>query len=146
MVVSGRIAVMLDGKIAQLDSPETLYNAPSRRLSRVSSAAFRSYPASWTAAFSAIKPNRWCGILPRVRPRWSSAPKMPGRATLTPTRLIASVRSAAYQGQCWSLTVEIAGQAILLDWPGSARPADRLAFSSPPDRCRLLPVVPALTR
>jgi ABC-type Fe3+/spermidine/putrescine transport system ATPase subunit len=144
MAVSDRIAVMRAGEIAQLDTPETLYNAPAT-----------PFVASFIGGFSLLQGmgeggsfhiEGWCLNLPAgpgpavlvIRPE-DARPAADHPAI----RLIAKVRSAAYQGRCWRLTVDIAGQIIRLDWPGAARPGDWLEFSLPPDRCRLLALDPA---
>ncbi|MEI6098185.1 MAG: ABC transporter ATP-binding protein [Alphaproteobacteria bacterium] len=145
MAVSDRIAVMREGEIAQLDTPETLYNAPAT-----------PFVASFIGGFSLL-PGQAQGGMFLVDGQTLTLPGTTGPvvlvirpedacpATLHPaTRLIAKVLHAAYQGRCWRLTVEIAGQILRLDWPNTARPGDQLEFSLPPDRCLLLPIpIPA---
>ncbi|MGV8988768.1 MAG: ABC transporter ATP-binding protein [Cypionkella sp.] len=158
MAVSDRIAVMRDGEIAQLDTPQTLYNAPATPFvasfiggfsllpGMVQGGAFRfggsaiALSSMAASPLSSALPHSRTGAVLVIRPE-DARP-----ATLHPaTRLIALVRSTAYQGRCWRLLVEIAGRTIRLDWPGPERPGDRLEFSLPPDRCLLLPADPALT-
>ncbi len=139
MAVSDRIAVMREGEIAQLERPEILYNEPAT-----------PFVASFIGGFSLLKGMGEGGTF-HIEGWGLNLPAAPGPHVLVirpedarpasdhpATRLIAKVRSAAYQGRCWRLTVDIAGQIIRLDWPGSARPGDWLEFSLPPDRCRLL--------
>ncbi len=146
MAASDRIAVMREGEIAQFDTPETLYTAPAT-----------PFVASFIGGFSLLHGMSEGGTF-HVEGWGLNLPSLPGPAILVirpedarpamdhpATRLIAKVRNAAYQGRCWRLTVDIAGQTIRLDWPGPVQPGDWLEFSLPPDRCRLLPIDPAPT-
>lgn len=137
--VSDRIAVMQDGRIAQLDTPQTLNDAPAT-----------PFVASFIGGFSLVPGQGQAGSF-RVSGQSLALPGTPGpmllvirpedarEADLHPqTRLIATVRSAVYQGRCWRLAVTLADQTIRLDWPKPATPGQTLAFSLPPDHCRLL--------
>lgn len=44
------------------------------------------------------------------------------------------VVSAAYQGRCWRLGLEIGPARVRLDWPQRAAPGETLAFSLPLSR------------
>ncbi len=140
MAVSDRIAVMRSGEIAQLDRPETLYNAPAT-----------PFVASFIGGFSLLHGHGARGMFQAGDAVLNlPAPAGPAVLVIRPedahpygkypaTGLTGRVISAAYQGRCWRLSVSIAGCTIRLDWPCAAETGKDLQFSLPPDRCCILP-------
>ncbi|MBI1218954.1 MAG: ATP-binding cassette domain-containing protein [Rhodobacteraceae bacterium] len=142
MAVTDRIAVMREGTIAQFDTPERIYEAPADPFvasfiggfslleGRIEAGHFR--PAAEAATLCTPSPLNGPGVLV-IRPEDARA------AHAHPeTRLSGRVASAAYQGRCWRLGLEIGGARIRLDWPERVNPGETLAFSLPPDRCVVL--------
>jgi ABC-type Fe3+/spermidine/putrescine transport system ATPase subunit len=142
MAVTDRIAVMREGTIAQFDTPERIHEAPADAFvasfiggfcllaGRASAGRFR--PAATETELRTTSPHQGEGLLV-IRPEDARD------AALHPEcRLNGRVASAAYHGRCWRLGVEIGATRIRLDWPSRVAPGDTLAFSLPPDRCRIL--------
>jgi ABC-type Fe3+/spermidine/putrescine transport system ATPase subunit len=139
--VSDRIAVMRTGEIAQCDRPEVLYDRPET-----------PFVASFIGGFSLLggRSDRNAFLI-GPQTIHSSAPEGPSVLVVRPEdarpaeshpeiRLQGRVQSAAFQGRCWRLVVEVEGQMVRLDWPTSAEVGSAFGFSLPPDRCRLLPL------
>ena len=142
MAVTDRIAVMREGTIAQFDTPERIYEAPAD-----------AFVASFIGGFSLLNGQIAAG---QFRPeatetdlQTDSAIRGRGVLVIRPedargagahpeTQLTGRVASAAYQGRCWRLGVDVGPARIRLDWPERVEPGAALAFSLPPDRCVVL--------
>lgn len=144
MAVTDRIAVMREGTIAQFDTPERIYEAPAD-----------PFVASFIGGFSLLagrieaghfRPDHFADGAPLRTPSPLSGP---GVLVIRPedaraahahpeTRLTGRVASAAYQGRCWRLGLDIGGTRVRLDWPERVSLGESLAFSLPPDRCVVL--------
>lgn len=143
MAVSDRIAVMRKGEIAQLDTPERIYEAPAN-----------PFVAAFIGGFSLLPGEAADGYFrmdgaegPPVRAKG----QISGRAVLVvrpedirsadvhpENQLIATVLTRAYQGRCWRLELGLGRHRIRIDWPQGPAPGTELPVSLPPDRCVLL--------
>jgi ABC-type Fe3+/spermidine/putrescine transport system ATPase subunit len=143
MAVSDRIAVMRAGSVAQFDTPQRIYEAPSD-----------SFVANFIGGFSLV-PGRIAGGLFRidrseaVTLRTTSTLFGEGLLVLRPedarpagsfpgNALKGVVQSRAFQGRCWRLGVSIGAHKVRLDWPDGPAVGSALEFSLPPDRCTIL--------
>lgn len=143
MAVSDRIAVMRDGEIAQLDTPQIIYERPvngfvagfiggfSLLAGRAAGGVF-VVPASEAQSLRTPGAHDGAGLLV-VRPE-DARPA----AAFPDNRLGGKVVSRAFQGRCWRLAVEIGDTRLRIDWPEPAEIGATLAFSLPPDRCVVL--------
>ena len=143
MAVSDRIAVMREGVIAQLDTPQAIYERPAN-----------SFVASFIGGFSLLGGRAVRGMF-AVAAAEPQALRTPGAsdgagmlvvrpedarpaAEFPDNRLSGKVVSRAFQGRCWRLAVEIGEARLRLDWPEPAEIGVTLAFSLPPERCVVL--------
>jgi len=143
MAVSDRIAVMRAGKIAQFDTPRTIYEAPAN-----------SFVASFIGGFSVVYGEVHDELF-RIRDcnaetvRTPGAPSGQGMLVVRPedarpagaypgNRLQGRVLSRTFQGRCWRLAVDLGTQRVRLDWPEAPPVGASFAFSLPPERCVVL--------
>lgn len=143
MAVSDRIAVMREGTIAQLDTPERLYEAPAN-----------AFVAGFLGGFSLL-PGISDGQTFRLDGAESQIIRqkndLTGRAYLVvrpedvgsvtksaKNKLRGIVTSCNYQGRCWRLTLQVSGKPVRLDWPESRDLGSELVFSLPPERSLLV--------
>jgi len=143
MAVSDRIAVMRSGVIAQLDTPQSIYERPAD-----------TFVASFIGGFSLLRGSTDSGFF---KPASDAGPKIlaigatrgPGTLVVRPedarpasafpgNQLTGQVLSRAFQGRCWRLVVTLGGQQLRLDWPEAAAVGSDLPFSLPPERCLVL--------
>jgi ABC-type Fe3+/spermidine/putrescine transport system ATPase subunit len=140
MAVSDRIAVMREGVMAQLDTPEKLYNEPAN-----------SFVASFIGGFSLLPGksdgNRFmvdgseaqsleikthvhgnCFLV--VRPEDARAVSNGVR-----NHFYGTVTSSTFQGRCWRLTVEVDNKSLRIDWPHKAQIGSVFKFNLDPQRC-----------
>jgi iron(III) transport system ATP-binding protein len=142
MAVSDRIAVMREGRIAQLDTPEAIYRAPAD-----------SFVARFIGGFSLLSGYAGDGNFMAVESTVSIKVQSNARGesvlVIRPedarpvdahpeSRLDGTVLSTTYQGRCWRVLVGIGAQKIRLDWPEAPRVGTQLSFSLPPDRSVVL--------
>jgi ABC-type Fe3+/spermidine/putrescine transport system ATPase subunit len=143
MAVSDRIAVMRDGRIAQLDTPRAIYEQPADSFVAGFIGGFSVVPGTvrdgqFSVLGAAADSLRTPGARPGdgmlvVRPEDARpAEAHPGN------RLQGKVLSSAFQGRCWRLAVELGPQRVRLDWPEAPPIGSSLAFSLPPERCIVL--------
>ena len=143
MAVSDRIAVMREGTIAQLDTPERLYEAPAN-----------AFVAGFLGGFSLL-PGVSDGQLFRLDGSGNQIIRqkneLSGRAFLVvrpedasplsksaKNKIKGVVKSCNYQGRCWRLTLDVSGKPVRLDWPQSRDLGSELEFSLPPERSLLV--------
>ncbi len=141
MALSDRIAVMREGTIAQFDTPERLYEAPAS-----------PFVAGFIGGFSLLE-GRIEGGRFRAPGTGAGLPACagpgPGVLVIRPedarpasdhpdVHLSGRVVSAAYQGRCWRLGLDIGPARVRLDWPHRVAPGETLTFSLPPSRCVVL--------
>ena len=145
MAVSDRVAVMRAGMIAQLDTPQRIYEAPAD-----------SFVASFIGGFSVVSGEVRNGLFKIVDTdaiplRTPGACAGKGMLVVRPedarpadaypdNRLQGRVLSSAFQGRCWRLAVELdlGPQRVRLDWSESRPIGAPLVFSLPPERCVVL--------
>ena len=145
MAVSDRVAVMCAGEIAQFDRPEILYRFPAT-----------PFVASFIGGFSLLSGYgeefgfRVAGEFLELDAPIGPAvlvvrPEDASHADLHPAaRLSGRIRSAAFQGRCWRLAVEVANDVLKLDWPSYVPAGEAFQFSLPPACCRILPAHPEI--
>ncbi|MDP8996339.1 MAG: ABC transporter ATP-binding protein [Pseudomonadota bacterium] len=143
MAVSDRIAVMREGTIAQLDTPERLYEAPANAFVAGFLCGFSLLPGNSDGKRFRIdgsgdqiisQKNNFVGkAFLVVRPEDASPVT---RSTKNQLRGI--VTSSTYQGRCWRLTLHISNKTVRLDWPQSIEVGSELAFELPMNRCLLV--------
>ncbi|MCM2294668.1 ABC transporter ATP-binding protein [Allorhizobium sp. BGMRC 0089] len=144
MAVSDRIAVMRKGEIAQLDTPERIYEAPAN-----------AWVAAFIGGFSLVPGEALEGYF-RIEgtegPALTAKGRVCGKAVLVvrpedikpadvhpQNQLNATVLTRAYQGRCWRLELKLGQHRIRIDWPEGPMPGTELPISLPPDRLLLLP-------
>jgi len=142
MAVSDRIAVMRNGVIAQLDTPQAIYDRPAD-----------PFVASFIGGFSLLRGHTGDGLfrLPEGAVEGIRADNVasgPGILVIRPedarptgvhqTHLRGRVLSRAFQGRCWRLVVALGSQNVRLDWPEPPPIGSELGFSLPPERCLIL--------
>lgn len=144
MAVTDRIAVMREGMIAQFDTPQRIYEAPSNSfvanfiggfslLPGVIEAGHFQLEQSDAAPIKTASHQTGVGVLV-IRPEDGKP------ATTHPQSILrGKVHSSAYQGRCWRLGLEIANTRVRLDWPEPVAVGTLFEFSVPPERCLVLP-------
>jgi ABC-type Fe3+/spermidine/putrescine transport system ATPase subunit len=149
MALSDRMAVINDGRILQVGTPDELYHRPSAAFV----ASFLGGVNLITGALSTIAGDTVFsaeGLSVRVvngaRPASSAMalllrPEDAAPAERYPqNRLAGQVRSCSFIGRCWRIGIDVAGHQLRLDWPGRVQLGDLLAFSVSPERCTLVPL------
>jgi ABC-type Fe3+/spermidine/putrescine transport system ATPase subunit len=143
MAVSDRIAVMRAGVIAQLDTPQAIYEAPADAFVASFIGGFSIVPGQASNGQFKIEnalnePLRTSGAyngnaLLVVRPE-DARPRdaFPGNSVQ------GIVQSSAFQGRCWRLILDIGPHRVKLDWPQAMPAGAPLTFSLPPERCVVL--------
>jgi len=143
MAVSDRIAVMREGTIAQLDTPEKLYEEPAN-----------SFVASFIGGFSLL-PGKSDGKIFRLNGSEAQSIKINSHldgesflvvrpedarpvADTARNQLHGIVTSSTFQGRCWRLIVEVNNKSLRIDWPTKVQTGSVLNFSVDPHRCRLV--------
>ncbi|MET3901414.1 ABC-type Fe3+/spermidine/putrescine transport system ATPase subunit [Devosia sp. UYZn731] len=143
MAVSDRIAIMRAGSIAQLDTPQRIYDTPAD-----------PFVANFIGGFSLIEGQAGDGWF---KPGGDdSAPlrtisHLSGNGLLVvrpedarprdthPTNVLKGiVQARAFQGRCWRLSVAVGPQRLRLDWPEGPAIGSAIEFSLPPERCLIL--------
>jgi ABC-type Fe3+/spermidine/putrescine transport system ATPase subunit len=143
MAVSDRIAVMREGVIAQLDTPQAIYETPAS-----------SFVASFIGGFSLVHGAVQAGHfkLADTAVETVQTPRAKDGAGVLVIRpedarpandhpnsqLRGKVLSRAFQGRCWRLSVDLGAARVRLDWPEALEIGSSFAFSLPPDRCLVL--------
>ncbi len=141
MAVSNRIAVMREGQIAQLDTPQRLYDAPATPFVASFIGGFtllpgRAAPEGFHPVGSALMGLTCGGAGPFVL---VIRPEDARPAALHPgTCLSGTVRACAFQGRCWRISIQVGAFLLRLDWPEPVEPGSDLNFSLPPERCTLI--------
>ncbi|MGV8856910.1 MAG: ABC transporter ATP-binding protein [Devosia sp.] len=141
MAVSDRIAVMREGMIAQFDTPQALYAQPATPFVAGFIGGFSLLGG--TATETTFTPT---GAAPL---RISGAARGPALLVIRPEDaqpaaanadccLSGVVSTAAFQGRCWPLTVQIGMIPVRIDWMERVAPGSMLGFSLPPERSVLL--------
>ena len=143
MAVSDRIAVMREGTIAQLDTPEKLYEEPAN-----------SFVASFIGGFSLL-PGKSDGKIFRVSGSEAQAIRIDSHvdgesflvvrpedaqpvSKTARNHLHGVVTSSTFQGRCWRLIVEVDNKSLRIDWPEKVKNGSVLDFAIDPKRCRLV--------
>ncbi|WP_188080003.1 ABC transporter ATP-binding protein [Neorhizobium sp. P12A] len=143
MAVSDRIAVMRSGVIAQLDTPQAIYETPADAFVASFIGGFSIVPGQASNGQFKIEnasnePLRTSGAhngnaLLVVRPE-DARP----RDAFPDNSVQGIVQSSAFQGRCWRLILDIGPHRIKLDWPQAMPAGAPLTFSLPPERCVVL--------
>ncbi len=141
MAVSDRIAVMREGQIAQLDTPQRLYDTPATPFVASFIGGFTLLPG--VAGPQGFHPD---GAVPMGLTCDASGPFVlvirpedARPAALHPgTCLSGTVRACAYQGRCWRISIQVGAYVLRLDWHEPVDPGKDLSFSLPPERCTLI--------
>jgi putative spermidine/putrescine transport system ATP-binding protein len=157
--ISDRVAVMRNGRVEQLGTPEAIYTAPANEyVARFVGTSNRLDVEVLDAAATAVE---WHGV--RVATA-SNGPLPPGSAAVMivrperikvePVASDGSTNGAAWQGRVVErtflgattrLTIKIADDTVLADLPGEATSAIRFSIDDPvgvtfePGGCRLIP-------
>ncbi len=143
MAVSDRIAVMREGVIAQLDTPQAIYETPAS-----------SFVASFIGGFSLVRGAVRAGqfMLADTGAETVQTPGAKdgaGMLVIRPedarpandhpnSQFQGKVLSRAFQGRCWRLSVDLGPAKVRLDWPEAPEIGSSFAFSLPPNRCLVL--------
>jgi putative spermidine/putrescine transport system ATP-binding protein len=157
--ISDRVAVMRNGRVEQLGTPETIYTAPANEyVARFVGTSNRLDVQVLDAAATAVE---WHGVRVATAshgplPAGSAAVMIvrPERIKVDPVRSDGSNNGASWQGRVVErtflgattrLTIQIADDVVLADLPGEATSAIRFSIDDPvgvsfePGGCRLIP-------
>ncbi len=160
--ISDRVAVMRDGRIEQLGTPEEIYTAPANEYvarfvgtsNRLSVRVLDATTVEWqgirvpATASNGSLPNATEAVM-IVRPERIGVVPLPA-AGAPPDSWEGTVRERTFLGSVTRLTVTVGPSILLADLPGEATAAvrlridDRVAVTFEPGACRLLPTSEAL--
>ncbi len=142
MAVSDRIAVMREGTIAQLDTPEKLYQNPADSFVASFIGGFSLLPGKcYGTRFEVDGPEAQCVTVKNqidgncylvIRPE-DARPANSDR-----NQFYSTVTSCTFQGRCWRLTVDVDSKSVRIDWPHKVLNGSRLVFALDPKQCLLV--------
>ena len=150
MAVSDRIALLKDGRLAQFDTPQNIYDQPADAFVAGFIGGFSLLPGAVSSGRFIVPAS--AGLTLQTRDRADGPvflvirPEDARPADAFPDNKIeARVVSRAFQGRCWRLQAMVGESQIRLDWPDGPQEGSLLQFSLPPERCALVDRAPGAT-